>query len=69
LSLLESIPSENTLKNILKKNSALMDKMQMEYDYETYHSYILKEQKRWQNKLDSLLNLNTDYALTIITFE
>jgi hypothetical protein len=68
LSLLETIPSENTLKNILKKNSALMDKMQMEYDYETYHSYILKEQKRWQNKLDSLLNLNTDYALTIIKF-
>ncbi|MCL5246232.1 hypothetical protein M4I21_10465 [Cellulophaga sp. 20_2_10] len=34
---------------------------QKEYDYDTFHSYVLSEQKRYENKIDSLLLLLSNY--------
>jgi hypothetical protein len=33
----------------------LEQKMQEQYDEDTYHSYVLQEQKHWETKVDSLL--------------
>jgi len=34
---------------------------QKEYDFETFHSYVYSEQKKYENNIDSLLNLHLDY--------
>jgi hypothetical protein len=41
------------LNRLDKKYSIIEGDMQMSYDDETYHSYVLKEQKRWQVYIDS----------------
>ena len=39
---------------------------QKKYDYDTYHSYVYSEQIKYQNKIDSLLYLMTNYSKTKI---
>lgn len=34
---------------------------QRQYDYDTFHSYVLSEQKKYEKEVDSLLNLHTAY--------
>jgi len=59
-------PSEAMIKTTLKTYSLLEETMQLEYDEQTYHGYILKEQKRWQQKVDSLLISHQNYSNTTI---
>lgn len=41
---------------------------QRQYDYDTFHSYVLSEQKRYEKEVDSLLNLLTEYKKPKIEF-
>ena len=34
---------------------------QIQYDDDTYHSYVLSEQKKYENEIDSLLNLHENF--------
>lgn len=44
-------------------------KMQREYDYETNHSYVLKKQIEWEDRIDRKLKELERFSETIITFE
>jgi hypothetical protein len=41
---------------------------QKEYDFNTFHSYVLSEQKKYEKVIDSLLNLLTEYEKPKIQF-
>ena len=41
---------------------------QKQYDYDTFHSYVLNEQKKYEKEVDSLLNLLTEYKEPKIEF-
>ncbi|TRZ43991.1 hypothetical protein [Robertkochia solimangrovi] len=41
---------------------------QKEYDYNTFHSYVWSEQKRYEKEIDSLLNLLAEYKKPKIQF-
>lgn len=66
---LNSIPPENEIKSIILHYKDLENSMQSEYDYSTYHGYILKEQKQWQLKVDSLLTLTNNFTSTKISYK
>ncbi|MFY7672309.1 DUF922 domain-containing protein [Tenacibaculum sp. MEBiC06402] len=42
-------------------------KYQKAYDYNTFHSYVHSEQKRYEKEIDSLLNLLSEYKKSKIT--
>ncbi|MGV6831224.1 MAG: hypothetical protein ACWA5P_06645 [bacterium] len=42
---------------------------QVAYDYDTFHSYVLSEQKRYEKKIDSLLFLLNNYKNPKIEFD
>lgn len=52
-------------KAVLKKEQAL----QRQYDEETYHSYLLGKQLKWQNRIDSSLLSLEDYSGSIISLK
>ena len=43
--------------------------MQLRYDEETYHGYLMKEQKRWEKNVDSLLNSLVEYKSPAVRYE
>lgn len=51
------------LKSIEKEES----KYQQEYDYNTFHSYVHSEQKRYEREIDSLLTLLNHFKKSKIT--
>ncbi|WP_339608096.1 hypothetical protein [uncultured Roseivirga sp.] len=55
--------AERIIKNAKQEERAF----QKEYDYNTFHSYVLSEQKRYEKEIDSLLNLLTEFKKTKIT--
>jgi len=44
-------------------------KFQKKYDYDTFHSYVYSEQKKYQKELDSLLSLLSDFENPKITID
>ncbi|WP_176700051.1 hypothetical protein [Roseivirga seohaensis] len=63
LSSFEREEAEKIIKNAKQEERAF----QKEYDYNTFHSYILSEQKRYEKEIDSLLNLLADFKKAKIT--
>jgi hypothetical protein len=59
--------STKNIENIIKKGLKEENEYQKKYDYDTFHSYVLKEQKKYERTIDSLLDLHTKYQLPIIT--
>src|SRR5215216_4577655 len=55
LSQFEQVPSRDRILDVLAANRSLEEHMQHAYDDESYHGYVLKEQKLWELKVDSLL--------------
>lgn len=45
------------VKRIIKEFRHKEDAYQKAYDYDTFHSYVLSEQKKYEKSIDSLLNL------------
>jgi hypothetical protein len=62
-------PSSDTIVEILDVNEESEHDMQYRYDEEAYHGYLMKEQKRWEIKIDSLLNLLSEYKTPIVRYE
>lgn len=48
---------EGIIRDVKTKERAF----QKEYDYDTFHSYVLSEQKRYEKEVDSVLTLLTAY--------
>ena len=59
---------ENKIEGIIRQAEKDERKFQTEYDYNTFHSYVLSEQKRYEKEVDSLLNLLTEYKEPKIEF-
>lgn len=59
---------ENKIEEIIRQAENEERKFQIEYDYNTFHSYVLSEQKRYEKEVDSLLNLLTEYEKPKIEF-
>jgi hypothetical protein len=58
--------SRSEIRKIAMKYFEMENAMQVQYDDETYHSYVLKEQKRWETKIDERLwTLNKFSAPTV----
>lgn len=52
---------EDKIKGIIQEIKTKERTFQKEYDYNTFHSYVLSEQKRYEKKVDSLLTSLTEY--------
>lgn len=48
--------SEDKIEGIIEKTKTKERAFQREYDYNTFHSYVLSEQIRYENTIDSLLH-------------
>lgn len=49
------------VENLINQLKIKERKFQFKYDEDTFHSYVLSEQKRYQRNIDSLLNLNSNF--------
>jgi len=58
----KKLTSKKDIEKVIAKNLKLENQFQKEYDYNTYHSYILDEQIRYEKLTDSLLNLHSQFA-------
>tara|TARA_R110000744_G_scaffold153102_1_gene267448 strand:- start:4528 stop:5223 length:696 start_codon:yes stop_codon:yes gene_type:complete len=56
------------IEGIVKEAKRIEREYQTEYDYNTFHSYVLSEQKRYEKEIDSLLNLLNQYKNPKIEF-
>jgi hypothetical protein len=63
------LPSDEAIAAIRAFNEQSEDAMQYRYDEESYHGFIMKEQKRWQKEIDSLLNLMDKYKNPTVLYE
>lgn len=64
---LRSNPAKNEIMAVIENFKAEEMAMQRTYDKETDHSYVLSEQVRWENKIDSLLSSYDKYKNPTIT--
>ena len=53
--------SKNKIKEIIGKIEIEEREYQYKYDDETFHSYVLGKQKKYEKTIDSLLNLYNNY--------
>ncbi|MBW8244809.1 hypothetical protein K1F50_18520 [Muricauda oceani] len=68
---ISELPSfdKKSINEILKQAKLDERKYQKEYDYNTFHSYVLSEQKKYEKEIDSLLDLLTNYKKPKIQFD
>jgi len=59
--------SHNMINLLNEKYYQLENEMQLKYDEDTYHSYIMQEQKKWEIKIDSLLQSLESFSNPLIT--
>jgi hypothetical protein len=59
--------SKETIESIVKLERQNEREFQKQYDYDTYHSYIYQQQKKYERTVDSLLSLLDDYKQPTIT--
>lgn len=52
---------DDKISQIIKSVKKEERNYQKKYDYDTFHSYVLSEQKRYEKDIDSLLNLLTEF--------
>lgn len=52
---------KNKIEEIIKEVKLKERVFQKEYDYNTFHSYVFSEQKKYEKKIDSLLTLLKEY--------
>lgn len=64
----KKITDKDEIKRILDKNILLEDEFQKKYDYDTFHSYVYKEQKKYEKVIDSTLNNLNDFKDLKIRF-
>ncbi len=54
-------PSKKEIKEVITKAKKEERQFQKKYDYDTFHNYVLSEQKKYETQIDSLLNLLTEF--------
>jgi hypothetical protein len=54
-------PTEKAVETVIEELLKAEQKYQQQYDYDTFHSYVLKEQKRYQKEVDSLLAVFVEF--------
>lgn len=54
-------PSEENIEDVISQMLQAENSYQQKYDYDTFHSYVLSEQKRYQKEVDSLLESLTEF--------
>ncbi|WP_327018406.1 hypothetical protein [Croceibacter atlanticus] len=59
---------EYKIEEIIRQANKNERQFQTEYDYNTFHSYVLSEQKKYEKEVDSLLNLLSEYKEPKIEF-
>jgi hypothetical protein len=59
--------NKNSIKGIIREAETNERAFQKEYDYNTFHSYVLSEQKKYEKEVDSLLTLLIKYEKPKIT--
>ncbi|WP_299680353.1 hypothetical protein [uncultured Dokdonia sp.] len=59
---------KNKIEKIIQQTEKEERIFQKEYDYNTFHSYVLSEQKRYEKEIDSLLNILIEYKKIKIEF-
>lgn len=59
---------KNKIERIIQQAKKEEREFQREYDYNTFHSYVLGEQKKYEKEVDSLLNLLSEYGTPKIQF-
>ncbi len=62
------MPSIESIKESLTEFELSENVMQKQYDRESFHGYLMKEQIRWEKKVDSLLVLMKEYEEPSITY-
>ena len=63
------ILDKNKIEGIIKDIKTKERDFQKEYDYNTFHSYVLSEQKRYEKEVDSLLISLNKYENPKITID
>jgi len=58
--------SDNMIIRLNKKYYEFENEMQLNYDEDTYHSYVMQEQKKWEIKIDSLLQSLESFSNPLI---
>lgn len=58
--------SSFVISELLKKYTQEENAMQIQYDDETFHSYVLEKQKDWENDIDSKLKLLENFRNTVV---
>jgi hypothetical protein len=53
--------SRTEVEGIIRQTEQDEQKFQAQYDYDTFHSYVLSEQKKYEKEIDSLLHLLSKY--------
>lgn len=69
LSQIRAVPSDDAISEVITFNEESEIEMQLRYDEESYHGYLMKEQKRWEKNVDSLLNLLVEYKTPTVRYE
>ena len=69
LSQIKVVPSDDAISEVVAINEESEAEMQLRYDEESYHGYLMKEQKRWEKNVDSLLNLLIEYKTPTVRYE
>ena len=59
---------EKQIRKIIQQIKKEEKKFQKNYDFDTFHSYVLSEQKRYEQEIDSLLNLLNEFKHPKIKF-
>ncbi|NBP68955.1 MAG: hypothetical protein EBR30_24880 [Cytophagia bacterium] len=64
----EKMPSVENIEKCLAQFNLSENEMQQQYDRESFHGYLMKDQIRWEKRIDSLLVLTKEYEETKITY-
>jgi hypothetical protein len=52
---------KDQIKDIINQKKIEEREFQQQYDYDTFHSYVFSEQKKYEKQIDSLLNLLSEF--------
>lgn len=58
----ENTISDKKIESIINKHKIEENSYQERYDYDTHHSYVYKEQKKYEIEIDSLINSLSNFA-------
>jgi len=61
--------SRQQIKLMNKRYTALENELQRRYDHDTYHSYVLSEQKKWEARIDTDLLSLENFSGTVTRFQ